>query len=67
MGLDTEESLYELRIEEDGFVTAIVYRALRENQTTIQHVCNQYVKVGSDLVTGVLRIASFSNIRVFTT
>ena len=61
------DSLSELRIDEDGFVTAIVYRILRENQTTIQHVCNQYGVVVADLVTGVLKIAAFSNIRILKT
>ena len=60
-------SLSELRIDENGFVTAIVYRALRENQTTIQHVCNQYGVVVADRVTGVLKRAAFSNIRMLTT
>ena len=66
-GLDMADSLSELWIDEYGFVTAIEYRILRENQTTIQHVCNQYGVVMADLVTGVLKIAAFSNIRILKT
>ena len=67
MGLDMADSLSELRIDENGFVTAIVYRALRENQTTIQHVCNHYGVVVANLVTGVLKMAAFSKLSILTT
>ncbi|MEM7365933.1 MAG: bifunctional (p)ppGpp synthetase/guanosine-3',5'-bis(diphosphate) 3'-pyrophosphohydrolase [Pseudomonadota bacterium] len=66
-GLDMADILSELRIDEDGLVAAIVYRAVRENQITIGHVRNQYGVVVADLVTGVLKMAAISDVRTGTT
>lgn len=66
-GLDMADILSELRIDEDGLVAAIVYRAVRENQITIDHVHNQYGTEVADLVSGVLRMAEIGEVRTETT
>ena len=38
MGLEMVEILNELRVDEDGLVAALVYRAVRGNQLTLNHV-----------------------------
>ncbi len=38
MGLAMAEILNELYVDEDGMVAAIIYRAVRENQLTLNHV-----------------------------
>ena len=62
-GLDMADILSELRMDEDGMVAAIIYRAVRENQITLNHVRKQFGKPVADLVEGVMRMAAISNIR----
>lgn len=63
-GLDMADILSELRMDEDGIVAAITYRAVRENQITLNHVRKQFGDNVATLVEGVLRMAAISNIRI---
>ena len=63
-GLDMADILSELRMDEDGIVAAIIYRAVRENQITLNHVRKQFGDNVATLVEGVLRMAAISNIRI---
>jgi GTP pyrophosphokinase len=63
IGLDMADILTELHVDEDGIVAAIVYRAVRENQITLNHVRNMFGNEVADLVEGVLRMAAISDIQ----
>ncbi len=41
IGLEMADILSDLRVDEDGLVAAIIYRAVRENQITLNHVRKQ--------------------------
>lgn len=56
-GLDMANILSELRMDEDAIVAGIIYRAVRENQITINHVRKNFGPVVGDLVEGVLKMA----------
>lgn len=62
-GLDMADILTELHVDEDGIVAAIVYRAVRENQITLNHVRNTFGNEVATLVDGVLRMAAISDIQ----
>ncbi len=62
-GLEMADILSELRMDEEGIVAAIIYRAVRENQITLNHVRKQFGKSVADLVEGVMRMAAISNVR----
>ena len=62
-GLEMADILSELRMDEEGIVAAIIYRAVRENQITLNHVRKQFGKPVADLVEGVMRMAAISNVR----
>ncbi|MCB1692547.1 MAG: bifunctional (p)ppGpp synthetase/guanosine-3',5'-bis(diphosphate) 3'-pyrophosphohydrolase [Pseudomonadales bacterium] len=63
IGLEMADILTELHMDEDGVVAAIIYRAVRENQITLNHVRKQFGDTVAELVHGVLRMAAISNIR----
>ncbi len=63
MGLEMADILTELHMDEDGIVAAIIYRAVRENQVTVNHVRKQFGENVAELVEGVLRMAAISNIK----
>lgn len=63
-GLEMADILTELHMDEDGIVTAIIYRAVRENQITLNHVRKQFGEEVAALTQGVLRMAAISNIRL---
>lgn len=63
-GLEMADILTELRVDEDGIIAAIIYRAVRENQITLNHVRKQFGDNVADLVQGVLRMAAISNIQL---
>ena len=63
IGLDMADILTGLRMDEDGIVAAIIYRAVRENQITLNHVKKQFGENVGTLVEGVLRMAAISNIQ----
>ncbi len=62
-GLEMADTLSELRVDEDGLIAAIIYRAVRENHITLNHVRKQFGTEVADLVEGVLKMAAISNIR----
>ena len=62
-GLDMADILTDLRVDEDGIIAAIIYRAVRENQITLNHVKKQFGEGVGTLVEGVLRMAAISNIQ----
>ena len=63
MGLEIAEILSGLRVNEDGLKAGIIYRAVRENQITVNHVRKQCGEQVAQLVEGVLRMAAISSIR----
>ena len=63
-GLDMADILSELYMDEDGLVAAIVYRAVRENQITLNHVKKTFGQNVAGLVQGVLRMAAISNVEL---
>ncbi|MEX2489222.1 MAG: bifunctional (p)ppGpp synthetase/guanosine-3',5'-bis(diphosphate) 3'-pyrophosphohydrolase [Pseudomonadales bacterium] len=63
-GLAMADILTELRVDEDGIISAIIYRSVRENQITLNHVRNQFGEEVAELVEGVLRMAAISNIQL---
>ena len=63
MGLEMADILSGLRVDEDGLIAAIIYRAVRENQITLNHVRKQFGDVVANLVEGVLKMAAISNIQ----
>ncbi|MCB1644268.1 MAG: bifunctional (p)ppGpp synthetase/guanosine-3',5'-bis(diphosphate) 3'-pyrophosphohydrolase [Pseudomonadales bacterium] len=63
IGLDMADILSELHMDEDGIVAAIIYRAVRENQITLNHVRNTFGENVATLVEGVLRMAAISKIK----
>lgn len=62
-GLEMAEILNELRVDEDALVAAIIYRAVRENQLTINHVRKQYGDEVAKLIEGALKMAAISDIQ----
>ena len=62
IGLEMADILSDLRVDEDGLVAAIIYRAVRENQITLNHVRKQFGDDVANLVEGVLKMAAISNI-----
>ncbi len=63
MGLEMADILNGLRVDEDGIIAGIIYRAVRENQITLNHVRKQFGDGVGDLVEGVLKMAAISNIQ----
>ncbi|HKI75320.1 MAG TPA: HD domain-containing protein, partial [Pseudomonadales bacterium] len=64
IGLEMADILTEMHMDEDGIVAAIIYRAVRENQITLNHVRKQFGEEVATLVHGVLRMAAISNIQL---
>ena len=62
-GLQMAEILHELQMDEDALVAAIIYRAIRENQLTLNHVRNQFGEEVARLAEGVLKMAAISEIK----
>jgi len=63
IGLDMAQILDELGVDEDGIVAGIVYRAVRENQLTLNHIRKQFGGQVATLIDGVLKMAAISNIQ----
>lgn len=61
-GLDMANILSELRMDEDAIVAGIIYRAVRENQITLNHVRKNFGPTVADLVEGVLKMAVIGTI-----
>ena len=62
-GMQMADILWELQIDEDALVAAIIYRAVRENQLTLNHVRNQFGETVAQLVEGVLKMVAISEIK----
>ena len=62
-GLEMAEILNELCVDEEGLVAAIIYRAVRENQLTLNHVRKQFGEEVAGLVEGALRMVAISDIQ----
>ena len=61
-GLEMANILSELRMDEDAIVAGIIYRAVRENQITLNHVRKNFGTTVADLVEGVLKMAVIGTI-----
>lgn len=64
MGLEIADILRDFRVDEDGLIAAIVYRAAREKQITVNHIRKQFGEKVSNVVEGVLKMAAISNIHI---
>jgi GTP pyrophosphokinase len=62
-GLEMAEIMNELRVDEDGLIAAVIYRAVRENQLTLNHVKKQFGSEVATLIEGVLKMAAISDIQ----
>ena len=60
-GLEMAEILNELRVDEDGLIAAIIYRAVRENQLTLNHIKKQYGDAVGGLIEGAMKMAAISD------
>lgn len=65
-GLEMAEILNDLRVDEVGLVAAIIYRAVRENQLTLNHVKKQFGEEVARLIEGTLKMAAISDIQFGT-
>lgn len=64
IGLDMADILLELQVDEDGIIAGLIYRAVRENQLTLNHIRKEFGNVVGDLVDGVLRMAMISDLHL---
>ena len=65
-GLAMAEILNQLSVDESGMLAAIIYRAVRENQLTVNHVRKQFGDEVTRLVEGTLKMAAISDIQFGT-
>ncbi|MGA0168803.1 MAG: RelA/SpoT family protein [Pseudomonadales bacterium] len=63
-GLEMADILLPMNVDEPSLVAAVIYRAVRENQITLNHVRNQFGAEVAGLVEGVLKMAAISNIHI---
>lgn len=63
-GLEMADILLPMNVDEPSLVAAVIYRAVRENQITLNHVRNQFGTEVAGLVEGVLKMAAISNIHI---
>ncbi|MGA1107363.1 MAG: RelA/SpoT family protein [Pseudomonadales bacterium] len=63
-GLEMADILLPMNVDEPSLVAAVIYRAVRENQITLNHVRNQFGAEVASLVEGVLKMAAISNIHI---
>ena len=63
-GLEMADILLPLKVDEASLVAAVIYRSVRENQITLNHVRNQFGAEVASLVEGVLRMVAISNIHI---
>jgi len=63
-GLEMVDILLPMNADEPSLVAAVIYRAVRENQITLNHVKNQFGAEVAGLVEGVLKMAAISNIHI---
>ena len=62
-GLEMAEILAELQLDAPTLVAAVLYRAVREGQTTLDRIQDQFGEEVSKLIDGVLRMAAISTLR----
>jgi len=62
-GLEMAEILAELRLDQDTLVAAIMYRAVREDQLTLDDIRNAFGETVAKLVKGVVRMAIISSLQ----
>ncbi len=62
-GLEMAEILSDLHLDQDGLVAAILYRAVREGELSIEAVSKQFGKAIAKLIDGVLRMAAISRVK----
>lgn len=63
-GLEMADILLPLKVDEASLVAAVIYRSVRENQITLNHVRNQFGAEVASLVEGVLKMVAISNIHI---
>ena len=63
-GLEMADILLPLNVDEASLVAAVIYRSVRENQITLNHVRNQFGAEVAGLVEGVLKMVAISNIHI---
>ncbi len=62
MGLEISYILAELQLDEMALIAGVLYRAVREKKATLDKVREQFGKEAADLIDGVLRMLSISEI-----
>ncbi|MEE4297958.1 MAG: bifunctional (p)ppGpp synthetase/guanosine-3',5'-bis(diphosphate) 3'-pyrophosphohydrolase [Pseudomonadales bacterium] len=65
-GLEMADILADLRVDEDGLVAGILYRAVREERLGLDEVRREFGEVTAGLVEGVLRMAAVSALKLGT-
>lgn len=64
MGLEMADILADLRVDEDGLVAAVLYRAVREEQLPLAEVEAGFGAEVAGLIEGVLRMAAVSALQL---
>lgn len=64
MGLEMADMLADLRVNEDGLVAAVLYRAVREEQLPLSEVEAGFGSEVTQLIEGVLRMAAVSALQL---
>ncbi len=64
MGLEMADILADLRVDEDGLVAALLYRAVREEQLPLTEVEAGFGSEVAHLIEGVLRMAAVSALQL---
>lgn len=65
-GLEMADILADLRVDEDGLVAGILYRAVREERLGLDEVRSEFGETAAGLVEGVLRMAAVSALKLGT-
>ena len=63
-GLEMADILVGLRMDEDGLIAAVLYRAVRERKLGLDEVTNAFGSEVSGLIEGVLRMAAVSALKL---
>ncbi len=64
MGLEMADILTDLRVDEDGLIAAVLYRAVREGKLELERVESEFGPVVAGLIEGVLRMAAVSALQL---
>lgn len=63
-GLEMAEMLADLRVDQDGLIAAVLYRAVREGKLPLETVAGNYGPIVAGLIEGTLRMAAVSALQL---